>query len=269
MIDVQRNKKLAKIFVLSELPHVIVKKEDNIILQYDGPFDYDKVLDLLYREQVYKEKTPGVTLISMRGKSEESDCVRMLLNILSIQYKDQLLSSEEEWNQLKEKYTSEGHAIYYDVLPLLIYNQENYIQEQFSILKFIGKKYRLSGLNEEEITSFDQFIEYTISILTTYRSISLHQQGKGSEEMIKSYVDNTLSNYLKVSERLVENSKNLHVIADSSNICDIILYYMLHINMKYIKVGENDMLQWYPRLQKFIVRMEAVPALKKLISQRR
>lgn len=267
MVDAQRNKKIAKVFVLSELPYVIIKKADNVVLQYDGAFNYDKVLDILYREDIYKEKTPEVTLISMRGRVEESDCVRMLLNILDIQYKDQLLQNEEEWEKLKEKYGSEGHSIYYDSLPLLIYNQESYVQSQFSIMKFIGKKYRLYGLNEEETTNYDQFIEYTTNILNSYNSIALHQ-GQGSEMMIKSYVDKTLSNYLKIAEKLVENSQNLHVNSDSSNICDIILYYMLHINMKYIKVGDDNMLQWYPRLQKFVVRMDAVPALKKFISKR-
>lgn len=228
--------------------------EAHITIQYDGKFDYDRVLDILYREDIYKELPPKIKLIASE-EGDDNDEVRMILKLLEVEYDEEKVNVTA-WDVMRNEY-QESNKIYFNELPLLVYG-EDYIQHKYSIIKYLGKKFNKAGKSDIERINIDMFIEKTILLNNEYQKIK-----NENELVIENYKNKILTDYLDSAERIVGSSDNLHVYLNDLNIGDVLLYHNILINKKL--QGCDNILEPYKKLSKFNIIMSANQSLRQFL----
>ncbi|EFA85642.1 putative glutathione S-transferase [Heterostelium album PN500] len=189
--------------------------------------------------------TITLTYFGGRGKAEH---IRLILNFLQIEFKDERISSISD--ELRSK-------LAFGQVPLYEDGEVSLVQSA-AIARYIANKYNFAGANAAEKAQADAIVDSLPDVITPYRL--------ATDDAAKlKFRDETLPKFLKAWDNILAKNGGNHFVGAGYTWADIAIYYGLWLLENN---GFKEVVTQFPKLATFLTTFEAIPHIATYLKNR-
>jgi len=169
------------------------------------------------------------------------------------------------WGEMKQKFSPYSSPS----LPAFEDAEVGLLSESSSIVRYLGRKFKLDGTTEKEKVHVDIIVTQMIDLRETLLSYCIAQgeygKGKGSER--EKYASDTLPGTMETYEKLLarNNGGAGYFVGAGLTIADLLVFDIIHTMARSL---DKNALAKTPLLEAHRQRLAALPGVQKWIATR-
>ena len=185
-----------------------------------------------------------------RGRGEP---IRMLLNFLDIDYKDEYITSKQALIAFNQKKLNPFQQI-----PVLEIDGQHLVQCQ-AIINHLARKHNLYGDNAEQAYQCDKLA----GALADWQTLSFKAIFNPDNQAV--YFSTQLPKMLNTFEKLLKSERD-YLVNEKINFPDILLFEQL---LNQLDFRGKNLLSDYPKLTALVARLKQTPTLTNYLTSER